>query len=142
MPMAYDTNSFKLFAKDLRAQQPLLAKRLTQRLRAALKPVVTAMRAEVQHPQTGDAKNIRSSVSQANGAVIIIDGLAQTFGVGNRSGGRYKHKVFGKWSSSEKTVEPISPFIAENWDKFGLRAESETETAIDETIDALERAGS
>ena len=145
MSFTYDGRDFAAFSKELRAQSPLLAKRMRSRIGKVGRAAATKMRAEVPHPQSGAGKGVRFSDSfSSKGAAIIIGGrnapqsYAYAFGVGQRGlPGKYKHPVYGKWSGSPKTIMPISDYVVRGWEEVNTTLLLQIEEAVDETIQAL-----
>lgn len=139
-----DTKDFGRFARDLRATSPLLGKRFRSKIGKVGRAAATKMRAEVPHQDStgrwGPQKGVRfSDALSSNGGAIVIDHLAHTFGVGNRGVGKFKHKVYGKWSSSAATIEPTSDFIEKGWAEVGTALEIAADEVLQETVEELAR---
>lgn len=141
MAMRFDASSFSTFARQLRSASPELGRRMRSRMGAAGRAGAAKMRTKIPHPDSGaaTAKNLSWSDSTASkGGAIVIKGLAYTFGVGQPSRpGRYKHPVFGNWSSSSRTIMDVTDWIAEGWAEIGTSLELALDEILDETLAEL-----
>lgn len=144
MSIIFDARDFGSFEKNLRLQAPELQKRLRRNVRAATVIISKKMQADAPHQDSGVRKGIRySDALSSHGAAIVIGGhgaprsYAYAFGVGNRGAGKFKHPVFGKWSSSPATIMPTTDFIVRNWEEGKDGARDSVRLAIQETVEAL-----
>ncbi len=145
MGLVIDTKDFVAFSARLRATSPELGRRLQRNLRLAARQIVAKMRSECPHPSSGARRGIRYSTSfSAKGAAIEVGGssapqtYAYAFGVGQkRTPGKYKHPVWGKWSSSPNTVMDSSLFVVKAWEEGKRDYREAARAAVIETIDLL-----
>ena len=138
----YDARDFKKFASMAKATAPKLERKLKSSISKVGRLSATEMRNKVPHQGStgnwGSNKGVHfSSAVSAKGGAIVIDHLAETFGVGNRGVGKFKHKVFGVWSDSSKTIEDTSDFIFRTWEEVGPKLDIAAEAALEELIQAM-----
>ena len=143
--IVYDASDFKKFATALRREQPQLAKRMRSRLGKLGRAAAAKMRQNVPHQDSGAGKGVKfSEALSSGGAAIVIGGshrpaqYAYAFGVGQAGRlGSYKHPVFGNWSQSPATIEPISDFVVSGWREVGTGLMIAADAAVQETIEEL-----
>ncbi len=140
----YNASGFADFAKDLRSTSPELRKRMRSAIGKAGRAAATKMRAEMPHQHSGGGAGVRFSDSfSSKGAAIVIGGqsaprsYAFAFGVGNRGPGKYKHPVYGHWSSSPKTVMPISDYVVRGWAELGPVLMAAADAAVQEVVEVM-----
>ena len=140
----YNTEALSQLSAYLRKNSPVIGTELRKAIAVVGRSAATRMRDRVPHQSStgnwGTSKGVHfSSALAKKGGAIVIDHLAFTFGVGQppRYVGKFKHKVFGNWSSSPKTVMPVDPFIIEEWAKVDLELIPAADEAIRIALEEL-----
>jgi hypothetical protein len=127
-----DTRDFRAFARDLRRSEPVLAKGLKVKLRAAGQIVAEKARGIASESSKTIPPSIRVRVSGATVSVVAGGNgipLAGLFELGNADGAgapeTFKHPIFGRWVTG-KGYQPMHPFL--------LPALADSHAAADEAI--------
>lgn len=141
---SFDPQGFVAFSAKLKEASPLLRKEMMREIRAAAGVITTEMKRKLPHQGSASAasKGVRfSAAARAGGAAIIVGGggppqswAAAFAGKQVGRGGHYKHKVFGRWTSSPNTIMPASTFLVDAWEKGAVKLQLAAQTAIAATI--------
>jgi hypothetical protein len=130
-----DTHDYKDFARNLRRTEPLIAKSMRTKLRAAGAVVATEAKSIVGQSSSSIPPTVKVRTSGVSVSVIATGVLAGLFELGNKGsggGGTFRHPVYGNmmaWAS-----QPMHPFLSKALES---KIEAVTEmvgVALDEAI--------
>jgi hypothetical protein len=132
--ISVDTRDFKSFARALRKAEPLLAKSMRTKLRAAGQLVADEAKSNVDQYSSTIAGTIKVRTSGTTVSVVAKGVLAGLFEMGNKGssgGGTFRHPVFG--NQDVWVNQKMHPFLSK------ALADKE-EAAVALILDALEEA--
>jgi hypothetical protein len=140
MDMHWNAREFRDFARALRTLSPELQRRLRHDLRETSHVITSELKLRLPHQTHAAAAQSGVRYSDAlmtRGAAIIIGGTsppqswAFAFLYGNRGKGYYKHKVYGRWSSSPNTIMATGSALDETFAKLGPEVVMRVEASIE-----------
>jgi hypothetical protein len=135
--ISIDTSDFRRFARALRKAEPVLAKSMRTKLRAAGQLVADQAKTNVSEFSSSIPPTIKVRTSGTTVSVVAKGTLAGLFELGNKGssgGGTFRHPVFGQ---DVFVTQPMHPYLVRALGEKQDEAVNLIRETLDETIAAV-----